>query len=234
MKKVDMFYILLSLMIALTGYISTNIIYVSIAIFVVYNLYYFVLIRKKIRRYYDRIERIHSCYHFINSFVITLSVKDSFEEAYTNGLRLENKNLEEEVSQIENMPIIDRLKYLRRYFNLGMYRMFTNVIGLYQDQGGNILTLSDGLLRECTRVEKSLSESVAIGRKHLVEFVILWFLSFLILVFLRFSLSQFYTQMISSMMIIGMICGFYVLCLASTHLFLSKFSKISIKEDVEE
>ena len=233
MKKVDTTFILLSLVISITGYISTNILYVSLAIFLVYLLYYFLLIRRKIKHYYDRINRIHSCYHFINSFTITLSVKESFEDAYTNGLRLEDKNIEEEISQIENMPIIDRIKYLRRYFNLGIYRMFVNVVSLYQEQGGNILNLSDGLLRECTRVEKSLSESVSIGNKHLVEFIILWFLSFLVLVFLRFSLAQFYFQMISSRMIIAMICGFYLLCLLSIHLFMMKYVKISIKEDVE-
>lgn len=233
MKKSDLIFICLSMIVALCSYLTTNIIYIPLGIFVIYVAYYFIFLRRKIKNYFVRAERIHCCYHFINSFLITLSVKESFEDAYQNGIRLSNKELEMEVTQIENMPILDRIKYLRRYFNLGIYRMFVNVVGMYQEQGGNIINISDGLMRECTRVEKSLSESIAIGNKHLVEFIILWALAFLIIVFIRFSLADFYFKMIASMEMIAMICGFFILCLLAIHLFIMQFTKLTIKEDVE-
>lgn len=231
MKKIDPFFILISLIIALTGYLTTSQILASVGIFLIYNLYYFFLIRKRIKHYLHRNEVVHACYHFINSFLITMSVKESLEEAYNNGLRLAPKSLLIETNEIENMTIIERINFLRSYFDLAIYKMFINIVDLHQEQGGNILTVSDSLIRECTRVEKTLSESNSIGNRHLVEFLILWLLSFFILVFLRFAISQFYSQMISSALMLSMISGFYLLFLVSAHLFLLKFTVISIKED---
>lgn len=233
MKKIDLIFIVTSLVISFTSYLATNQMYIPIGIFAIYVIYYFLFIRKRIKKYLLRVEVVHACYHFVNSFIITLSVKESLEEAYQNGLRIAPKALIEETQQIENMNIIERIKFLRSYFNLAIYKMFINIIELHQEQGGNILTISDSLIRECTRVEKTLSESTSIGKRHLVEFIILWLLSFLIMIFLRFALTQFYFQMIKSMLMVGLICGFYIIFLASLHLFLVKFSDISLKEDIE-
>ena len=233
MKKIDFFIIIGSLIIAASSFLATNTIYIPLGIFLIYLLYYFVLVRKKIKHYLSRLETTHACYHFINSFIITLSVKDSLEEAYQNGLRLAPKSLNEETVEIENMTIIERITFLRSYFNLAIYKMFINIIGLYQDQGGSILTISDSLIRECTRVEKTISESSFISNRHLIEFLILWLLSFFILVFLRFALSQFYFQMIEKPVVIALIIGFYLIFLVSFHLMTLRYTSLSIKEDIE-
>lgn len=233
MKKVDVFYILLSLVIAFTSYLVTETIYIPVGVFFVYVIYYFLLIRKRIKKYLNKIEVVHACYNFINSFIITLSVKESYEEAYQNGLRTAPKSLLEETIEIENMNITERISFLRSYFNLGIYKMFINIVEMHQEQGGNILTISDSLIRECTRVEKSLVESTSIGNRHLIEFGVLWLLAFLILIFLRFGLSQFYMQMIENTLVIALVTFFYLIVLISIHLFLIKFSTLSLKEDIE-
>ena len=233
MRKIDLIYIIISMVLAITSYLATNVIYIPIGIFVVYLLYYFILLRKRIKKYLNKVEVVHACYHFINSFVITMSVKESFEEAYANGLRLAPKSLTLETSEIENMTIIERINFLRSYFNLAIYKMFINIVVLYQEQGGNILVLSEPLIRECTRVEKTLNESIVIGNRHLAEFFVLWLLSFFILIFLRFALAQFYSQMIASPLMIGLLAGFYLIFLVSVHFFLVKYTSLSLKEDSE-
>lgn len=232
MKKIDPIFIIASALIAFSGYITTMQIIIPIGIFLIYVLYYFVLIRKRISNYLHKVEVVHACYHFINSFLITMSVKESLEEAYQNGLRIAPKSLLEETNEIENMTIIERIVFLRSYFNLAIYKMFINIINLHQEQGGNILTISDSLFRECTRVEKTLSESTSIGNRHLIEFFVLWLLSLFILIFLRFAISQFYSQMINSILMISLISGFYLIPLISAHLFLIKYTNLSVKEDI--
>ena len=232
MKKIDIVFVIISLLIALTSYFATNLIYIPIGVFAIYLIYYFVLVRKRIKRYLNKTEVIHSCYNFINSFVISLSVKDSLEEAYQNGLRLAPKAMLEETNEIENKTIIERLVFLRQYFNLAIYKMFLNIVNLYQDQGGNILTLSDSLMKECTRVEKSMQESASISNKHLVEFAILWLLSIFILVFLRFALSDFYLKMLSSVIFVVLVTIYYLLFLVASFLFILKYVNLVIKEDV--
>lgn len=231
MKKIDITFIIAMLILALSGFLVTNLFYIPIIILVIYLAYYFLYMRKRIFRYLDRVEAIHACYNFINSFVISMSVKDSYDEAYLNGLRFAPKSMLEETNEIENMTIIERIKFLRQYFNLGIYKMFLNIVDLYQEQGGNILTLSEGLTRECTRVEKDVVETTSISNRHLAEFLVLWLLSFMIIIFLRFALESFYFEMLKQPLFVVLVTLFYLLFLGSAHLFFVKYSTILIKED---
>ena len=229
MKKIDVVLIAVSLVVSFLCYLTTYNIFYSLIIFVLYLLDYFILLRKKMVEYEDEIERVHICYHFVNSFIITLSVKDSLDDAYLNATRVKGKKFSEMVNGTQNIPVVDRLKYLSDYFDLAIYKMFLNVFDLYQDQGGNILIMSENLIRECTRTEKTLSETVAIGYKHLIEFIVLWGLSILILVFMRFSIADFYLKMLNNTVVGLMVMLFFVISIASIHLFVGTFTSLKIK-----
>ena len=230
MKKIDIIFVILGLFLGILLYISTLNYIFSIVIFVLFVVDYFVLMRKKFIHYFSLIERVHTSYHFINSFVISLSVKDSLEDAYQNGIRINNARLNAETKELNEMVVLDRIKYLDSYFNLSIYKVFLNVLDLYLDQGGNILNMSDNLLRECTRTEKTLSETLSIGYKHLTEFIILWLLSFGILLFMRFSIEEFYLMMLKNALIVPLIFVFFLTCLVSINLFVNAFTNLTIKE----
>lgn len=230
MKKIDIFFVLLSVILAAICFVSTNSFIYPPILLVLSLLNYFLLMRKDFFKYFSLIERVHTSYHFINSFVITLSVKDSLEDAYQNGIRLNNERLNLETEQLKEMPVINRIKYLKDYFNLSIYFMFLNVVDLYQDQGGNILNIADNLLRECTRTEKTLADTLAIGNKHLTEFIILWVMSIAILLFMRFSLKEFYVSMVANPIIPALIFLFFFICILSINLFVKTFTNLNIKE----
>lgn len=230
MKKIDIFFVLLSVILAAICFVSTNSFLYAPILLVLSLLNYFLLMRKDFLKYFSLIERVHTSYHFINSFVITLSVKDSLEDAYQNGIRLNNERLNLETEQLKEMPVINRIKYLKDYFNLSIYFMFLNVVDLYQDQGGNILNIADNLLRECTRTEKTLADTLAIGNKHLTEFIILWVMSIAILLFMRFSLKEFYVSMVANPIIPALIFLFFFICILSINLFVKTFTNLNIKE----
>ena len=232
MRKLDIIWIILSAMIAVVSYIASDSFFIPIGVVVVFVLYYFLIGRKRIKKYVSKVNVIHACYHFINSFIITLSVKESLDDAYESGIRLDNKEFNEETMNLENMPVYDRIVYLRKYFNLAVYKLFINVLDLYQDQGGNILNLSDALMRETTRTEKALADSTNLGERKLMEFIVLWLMTFAIMIFLRFGVSDFYIVMLKSPMFVALIILFFVVTLISIHLFIVRFSSLSIKEDV--
>lgn len=233
MIKIDAIFIAISLLMGGLCFYSTKIIVFGGIVIVIFIIDYFLLIRKKIKKYFFMIDRVNSCFHFINSFVITLSVTGSLEESYLNATRIGNKEYKETLKGIEDHPVVDRVKYLKDYYHLAIYKMFLNVFDLFQDQGGNILSMSDNLLSECTRVEKTLNETKMIGIKHLVEFIMLWAMSLAILVFMRFSIKDFYNQMLTNKIIGPMIFFFFILCLVSINLFVGGFVNLNIKEDYE-
>ena len=231
MKKYDLVFIFLAFFLGFLCFITTfNYIYAAV-LSLIFTIDYFVLMRKRITHYFDLIERVHTSYHFINSFVITLSVKNSLEEAYQNGIRINNLRLNLETKQLTEIPTVERIRYLRGYFNLTIYKMFLNVLDLYQDQGGNILSMTDNLMRECTRTEKTLSETLSIGYKHLTEFLILWLMSFAILVFMRFSIEDFYLMMLKNVFIVPLIFVYFLVCVVSINLFVNAFTNLTIKEE---
>lgn len=230
MKKINIIFIFIGILLAALCYVSTNSILFAALLALIFVVDYFILMRKRFVHYFSLIERVHTSYHFINSFVITLSVKESLEDAYQNGIRINNARLNAETEQLTEMPIIDRVKYLKDYFNLSIYLMFLNVLDLYQDQGGNILTMSDNLIRECTRAEKALTETLSIGHKHLKEFITLWVMSIAILIFMRFSLKDFYLSMLKGNMFGALIFVFFLICIVSINLFVIVFTDLTVKE----
>lgn len=231
MNKITIAYILTVFAIAGVCYVVTLNIYLSVILALLFLLYYFLYLMKQFKRYFSVIERVHTCYYFINSFLITLSVKNSFEEAFESGTRINNQNLNDQIKELGTLSIYDRVKYLRGYFNLSIYKMFLNILDLYQDQGGNILNMSDNLLRECTRTEKVLTETKSIGLRHLVEFIVLWAMSLGILLFMRFAISDFYATMLESSLFIPLIFGYFLIFLGSLHLFFKSYTNLTIKED---
>lgn len=234
MKRIDFIFVIIGFFLGILCYISTNNIIFSAVLFGLFELDYFILMRKKFKHYFGLIERVHTSYHFINSFIITLSVKDSLEDAYQNGIRINNSRLNAETKELTEMAAIDRVKYLKDYFSLSIYRMFLNVMDLYQDQGGNILSMSDNLLRECTRTEKTLSDTLAIGYKHLAEFIVLWLLSFGILLFMRFNIEEFYLMMLKNPLVVPLIFLFFIICIVSVNLFINSFTDLTIKEEAKQ
>ncbi len=234
MKKIDVIFVILGIFLGILCYFSTINLIFSIVIFVLFVVDYFVFMRKKFIHYFSLIERVHNSYHFINSFVISLSVKDSLEEAYQNGIRINNARLNAETKALTEMPVVERVRYLYGYFNLSIYKVFLNVLDLYQDQGGNILNMADNLLRECTRTEKTLSDTLSIGYKHLTEFIILWLMSFAILLFMRFSIEEFYLMMLKNPLVTPLIFIFFVICVASINLFVNSFTNLTVKEGPKE
>ena len=230
MKKPLIIFLILGLMLGALCYLATNNIIYGAGIAMFFILDYLILMNRRFKRYYSLIERVHTSYHFINSFIITMSVKNSVEEAYQNGLRIQSKRLKIETDQLTEMAPLERVKYLRGYFDLSIYMMFLNVVDLHQDQGGNILSMSDNLMKECTRTERTLSDTLAIGFKHLREFVVLWVMSIGILIFLRFSLKDFYITMLQDQIFTLLILMFFLICIISINLFVIAYTDLTVKE----
>ena len=234
MKKIDIVFVFIGISLGFLCYFATFNYILGIGVLLLAIIDYFVFLRKKFMKYFSLINRVHASYHFVNSFVITLSVKDSLEDAYQNGIRIDNARLNAETAELNELSVIDRVKYLSDYFSLSIYKMFLNVLDLYQDQGGDILDMADNLLKECTRTEKTLTDTLSIGYKHLVEFIILWLMSIGILIFMRFSIQDFYQMMLKNSFVAPMLAGFFVICILSINLFVNQFTNLTIKEEPKE
>ena len=203
----------------------------SICFAILYALSYYLLLRKRIKAYQKRIDSIHCCYQFISSFIVSLSVKPSLDDAYTSACRNQTKEFDEYAANLEENETYSRIIYLRKFFNMGIYKLFINVLDIYQNEGGSIIQISDSLLKESNRIERSLRESINIGNKKIIEFILLWVITIGILIFMRFALMQFYSKMIGNIYFMVMLSIFFLFLLGSIILFCFRYLNVSIKED---
>jgi hypothetical protein len=174
------------------------------------------LVRPLFLHYAERERKRHEGYRFVNSFIISYSSNQSLEKAYAASSEYSGPELTEILKGIESKDIPARLDYLKTYFDNDLYAMFLSLFHLYEEQGGDLLTISKGLLDEITRVEEAGDASNRESLKNLRDFLLLWVFSLAIFLFLRYGLATFYSSLVKSpvyLLTIGVFFGFFLISL---------------------
>lgn len=219
-----------AIVIAVVSYLVSSSIYVPIAFFVLFLIDY-IFIFRKMKKYFTKTQRIHECYQFMNSFLVSLSIRDSYDESFANAVTNPSSSLDAELKAIDNLNSVEKLEYLRKYFNLSIYKMFLNVLEIYNIQGGKILEIANSLMNESVRMEEATTQTSHFNLRKMIEFIMLWGMTLVIMVFMWFAMRDFYSQMTSSMIYQILLYAFFLLILGSLHYFASKIFVISVKED---
>ncbi len=221
--------IIVSILLGVVMYISTyNFIFTGIA-FLLSMLYFFAMALPIYKKHIKKVARFHECYHFINTFIISLSIKSSIKGALDSTFEsMGDKFINETVGMVE-LNENEKLNYLTQYFPFHIYGLFLNLINLWSEQGGNIIDMSTYLINESRLKEEYLTESQRITRKNLLEFGVLWTFSMFILVILRFALSQFYDKLSAQLYFPIAILGIIIFLLITIHIAILRATKIEIR-----
>lgn len=223
------FGLVISLIFAVVTFIGSNNIFVTLFILFCSFIYFLVIARPIYKKYDLKVNRFHQCYHFINSFIVSLSIKNSLSGAYESSMSAMPDDF---ISRVENLDTFDqkeKLENLNKYFRFHAFSLFLDLVNIYEEQGGDILSMSHYLLEETRLTEEYISENNSIARKKITEFAILWFLTLLIVVILRFALSSFYGALTKQIYYVLGIGGVFIFALVSIHITLLKMTKLEIK-----
>lgn len=221
--------LIISLISGVIAFISTNNYYISIGVIVAFFIYLCIANKFLLSKYIDQTTKIHECFDFINSFIISMSVKNSLAEAFEISTINVSGHFKEEILHIEKLEVIDKINYLNRYFIFDIYQMFLNILSTYLDQGGDILNMSKLLLQELTRIEMLQIEYDSRSKKKIFEFSTLWFFTYIILLFVRIALTEFYDRIVASPIYLVSICFFFAFVLLSIHFVLSSYTGMKIR-----
>lgn len=221
--------ITVSLLLGVVMFISTyNFIFAGIA-FAISLIYFFAMALPIYKKHIKKVARFHECYHFINTFIISLSIKSSIKGALESSFESMGDAFLKEMEGMVELNENEKLNHLTQYFPFHIYGLFLNLINLWSEQGGNIIDMSTYLINESRLMEEYLTESQRISRKNLLEFGVLWTFSMLILVILRFALSQFYGKLSTQIYFPIAILGIIVFLLITIHVALLRTTKIEIR-----
>lgn len=222
-------FLLLSIVCGVISYISLSNIFVSLGIIAVYLIVSIILINPLLKQYEIKSKRYHENYHFINNFIIALSIKKSIKGALESTLGSMPSEFNEMIEGIENMNDHEKINYLSTYFTFYSYRLFLQIIDFWEEEGGDILEMSKFLLDDIRHEEEYISKSSTLFTRKVGELISMWGICLLILVVLRFSLKEFYLNIQTQPLFLIAICALFAFLLFTIYLLIYKGTSLKIK-----
>ncbi|MCR5079089.1 MAG: hypothetical protein K6B65_04135 [Bacilli bacterium] len=224
---------IISLILALVGggacYLATGNIIAGVATGVVYLAAIMLFGMPLLSKWYVIHRKRHECFRFVNSFVVSLSVTSSLDLSFDTAIAGLGKEIESLGRSISELTGLEKVRYLESYFDTTIYRMFLSTLEIYVTEGGDIIALSSELLAELTRIEESENDIASSNRTNLIQFCLLWAMALVVVVFLRFGLSNFFSVLETSIMYLVCVLAFFALMLFSIVIYLSTYTGLAIE-----
>jgi hypothetical protein len=216
--------LLLSLLYGILGFYVSDSLYIGLGIGAIFALTLLILVVPLYLRHEEKERKRHECYRFLNTFIISLSVSQSGERALEE-VSLDLKGEEKEIFEaIAQLSLEERIAYFARYFENSSYTMFLSIFQLYENQGGDVLEVAEPLLKEVTLQEETGDAMEKIRYRNLLQFASLWGMSYLVLGFTRYGLSNFYSLLSVSIPYLATEMVYFLIALVAFVLFALAFT----------
>lgn len=232
--KLSGLFLIASVIIAGIFYLASDNYFVAAGVLLIYASSGIFVFSPMLVRYAKVIDRYHECYHFVNNFIIALSIKKAIGAAIENAIFSMSNDFQEMMAKLDNMDDAQKLRYLQSsYFPFHTYQLFIHVVELYQEEGGDILQMSKYLISDARNSEEYINLTSSMSIRKYFEISVLWLISLAILVILRFSLMEFYkaikSQLFFQFALIGValfvLITYFVLFLKGTSINLKGYDK---------
>ena len=221
--------IIVSLVLTGISFITTQNIFLAIFIFLITNVFFVLIVNRKIKKNQLKIHRYHQCFHFINSFIISLNVKGSMSAAIQSGYETTDEDTKALIDSIKELNEEEKIMYLSKYFKFDLYRLFVDTVNLWNEEGGDILKMSQYLVNQVRLKEQYLITCETIHRQKTIEFVVLWTISLAILAALRFALSQFFERIRQTIFYQVAVTVIILFVLVSIYILVMRISKLDLE-----
>ena len=210
-------------------YIASENIFVSLSIFLFTLVFFIFLVRRQVNKYREKTRRYHQCYQFINTYLISLSIKGSMTAARESSYGTADKDTQEVIDSIKDLDEEEKLSYLCKYFKFDLYHLFLDTVSLWNEQGGDILAMSQYLVNQVRLKEEYLLYCESIHRHRVIEFTVLWGITLTILASLRFALSQFYTKISHAIFYQIAVVVLFLFIILSIYIMVKRITNITLK-----
>ena len=229
MSSYRLTFLLMALVCAAVSYFASENLYITIIVGSVLLLYPQIFLVKKLEKSQQSFSRYHECFHFVNTFIVSLDIRGSLSGAFSSINTTMNKSYLAVYEGIASNKSEDKINYLQKYYPFHFYGLFIKVVSLWQEQGGDILTMSSHLLEEGRKSEEHLRYCHDLYITKTVEFIVLWIFAFLILIVMRISLNQLFQYIINKIVYQIGLGLFFLFFLVSVDVLVRKITKKEIK-----
>lgn len=221
--------IVVSFVLSGVNFIATQNIFSTLFIFLISLVFFVLIVKKQMAKNQLKIHRYHQCYQFINTFIVSLNIKGSMSAAIESSYEVSDETTKEVLDSIKEMNEEEKIGYLCKYFKFDLYRLFVDIVSLWNEEGGDILKMSQYLVNQARLKEQYLITCETIHRQKTIEFVTLWSISLAILAILRFTLSQFFYRISGSLFYQISVVFIILFALFSVYILLLRVSKFELE-----
>lgn len=213
-------YVLVSTLVGLASYYLTSNVYFLIATLGGYLLYFLIyefFFKRKVRA---RLEKNRDLTIFIHDFFLAYNIDFSITKAVNASKNNVSRQLKERLKMISEFKEMEQLERLTDYFSSSLYQLFLKTIYLSQNSGEDRTQTISFLLEENNRFmlnQKVLKRNII---RALIEFSLLWIVSFLVLIIMRFAINNYFNKIISLGIYLGGVAAYFIFFLFSIHLFM--------------
>ncbi len=212
-----MIFIFIGGVLAVVTFSDYTYILLVIAIFVLFGMYS-IIIRAQSNKSHKKTLLMLD---FVEQFVLALSIHKTVINALNSVYEISDKKIRGELDSFTDGEGFAKLEYLDSYFNSPLYQAFLDIVSTYLLEGGNIISSSSILLKE---IAEERSFLIRIKRLNIVKFIeltIAWLFVYLIIVMLRFAISDMYINLLANTFFAQGILLFFVVALISIVLSLN-------------
>jgi len=163
-------------------------------------------------------------YFLVNTILNQLRTDKSLTTAFKSIINYFPEELKNNYETYGVNPL-EYLDLMRQYFNSTYYEIFYNMIKIYDSKGGDIEERSKVLLDAIAFSKEVRSELIKTKLRKLSEFIVMWLLSFLVLLYLRLGLTSYYLSLLNTNFIFAIIANF-ILFILSSYYAINSFSKV--------
>ena len=187
-------------------------------------LFYFILpLANKIE---EKVIKLDELYTFINTTLAQLKVDKSLITTFKNVAPYWPKTIAESYNTFE-LETKEFISLCSSYFNIKYFEIFTNILAVHDSKGGDITDRSNSLINGIVFSRLMFSELIKTKNRKLTEFIIMWILTFLILIYMRIGLAPYYLALLSTNFIYSVILVIS-LFIVSTYFAINTYRKIEV------
>lgn len=170
---------------------------------------------------------------FIDQYIASLSVHKTVLAAFNNTLEVSDVRIKNELMSFTEVDPLEKIEFLASIFTANIYQSFIKNVKTYNEIGGDILLSSSFLLKEIAEERTLIMKNRQLTSQTLIELLTGWFFVFLIVLMLKFAVTDIYHQLLMNPIFSYGLEAFILLILVSVFMHKYVTSQMYLEKKVK-
>ncbi len=169
--------------------------YIIFGAYFVLLLIYVIYLNNRLQKFQKKRKEYLSLLDFFNAYILSLSVKNSLNEALDDTLLISKGAIKDELIVIDASNPLDAFHYLANSFPYPLLDVFIDLLTIYEEQGTDIIHASFPFLQQVEQEKKHIIKEEYLAKRALIHFITLWLFTLIITATFKIALKDLFMAM---------------------------------------